>query len=369
MSRKRYLVQVGCALVCVAVLGVAQPAAGAVTDKTIAGASISGTLEEAVEQVRTLTKVRIVVNWRTLSVNNVRRSTPVKVSVTKVTLGQLLDKILDTASAKGYPLAWFTEADTVYITSQRQALDRRVGRTTGTDVRPMPTPGAGRRGNAGGGGGVNFQDVPLEDVIGYFQQRTGLNFHVQWKALAISGIDKRTSVTLQVRGISVARALDLLCDQLSADQGRESAVYWLLERGVLTITTGSALNTRLTTRVIDVSDLLTIVPNFKGPRIELNTSDNMSGRDQGSSGNNGGLFDDLDGGGGGDGNDDREEEDPVEMRKKIRKTLQDIIVESIGIEMWREGGGKGNIRFLGNRMIISQTRLGFLLLRKSGVLH
>ena len=39
-----------------------------------------------------------------------------------------------------------------------------------------------------------------------------------------------------------------------------------------------------------------------------------------------------------------------------------------GGEMWTDGGGKGSVRYFRNKLIISQTRLGYILMKKAGVL-
>ena len=36
--------------------------------------------------------------------------------------------------------------------------------------------------------------------------------------------------------------------------------------------------------------------------------------------------------------------------------------------MWTDGGGKGSVRYFRNKLIISQTRLGYMLMKKAGVL-
>ena len=372
MSRIAVVMSLLVALLCLPLAGQARgapvPGEQAMV-KQLPKAVLSGTLEEAIDQIRKLSGAQIIVSWRSLTTAGVRRATKVSATVQKVSIGQLLDKVLALAAGQGQPLGWFVDDDVVYVTTQRIVLNRRMGIASGKPTGAMALPVAAA--TAPDGGGLNLQDVPLEDALTYIQQRTGLNMHVNWRALALASVDKKTAISLQVRNITVARTLDLLCDQLSGGQARESAIYWYNEQGVLTITTGSALDTDLTAKVIDVSDLLAIVPNFKGPRIELSNigNQNTNGTGSGSGSGDGGFFDDNSNKGGGDYDKQRHEEDPVEMRKKIRETLKSIIVESIGMEMWREGGGKGNVRFLGNRMIISQTRLGFLLMAKAGVLH
>jgi hypothetical protein len=255
-------------------------------------------------------------------------------------------------------------------------LDRRLR------LRPLPPRGAAATASSGAkasavadtsapasSGGLDFDDVPLKDVIEYLRQRSGLSFHVNWRAMAISGIDRETAIELKARNITLARTLDLLTDQLSATRDRETSVYWLVENGVVSISTGAALNTGIRVRVIDVADVLLIVPNFKGPRINFEQQDqNQSGRDGLGGGGGEGLFDEDGRGGGARGDEDDEEESRKEMRERTRNALIKVVKDSIGEEMWTPTG-KGNVQFLGNKLIISQTKLGFLLLKKAGILH
>lgn len=209
---------------------------------------------------------------------------------------------------------------------------------------------------------VNFDEVALEDVVSYIRETTGVNIHVQWKALALSGVDKQTPITLKIKNVSNARILDLICEQLNANKDQLTSIYYYIDREVLTITTGNILDIETEIRVIDVSDLLTIVPNFKGPRIEMNTESNQDNKQ------NSGLFDDKSGKNNGDDK-NRTEEGIKEMREKVKNTLKNIFIESIDPSMWKENGGKGSIRFFGNKMIISQTKLGYILMKKAGVFN
>ena len=352
--------------------------------KKLTSPVISGTLADAMQRLEELSGAKVVVSWRVLATCGVTRNQAISVKASQATVGQMLDLILTQASKEANPLAWYADEDAIYVTSQRQALDRRLrlsplarppiaaARTPATVSRRAPSVESSM---APPSEGLNFEDVPLKDVVEYLRQRSGLSFHVNWRALAVAGIDRETAVTLKVRDITMRRALDLLVDQLGATQDRETRVYWLVDNGVVTITTGASLNTGVRVRVIDVADLLLIVPNFRGPRIDfsMENQDRTGSGDtwSGGGGRGGGLFDEeeLRGGArGGENRGDRSEENIREMRERVRNTLIEIIKESIGEEMWHPTG-KGNVRLLHDKLIISQTRLGFLLLAKAGILR
>jgi hypothetical protein len=79
----------------------------------------------------------------------------------------------------------------------------------------------------------------------------------------------------------------------------------------------------------------------------------------GSGGSDGGLADLF----------DDEDEGPKELseaqrRAKYRKTVSDIIKNSIGRDMW-EPNGKGSIVILRDRLVITQSLLGFKLMEEA----
>ena len=336
------------------------------------------TLDEALRYVEKASGVKVTADWAVLRVCGVKADKAVSIKADKATISQLLDLILARASAKVQPLAWYIQDNAIQVTSQVHAMHRSIAPTT------RLTPGAvaarGSKPAAAGltssSRGLDMEEIPLSDVIQYVRDRSGVSMYVNWRALALSGVEKSTPVTLKLRNITLARTLDVLCDDLSGGKGMLESIYWVLDRGVLTITTGSALDTELTTRVIDVGDLLVVVPNFRAPRMDLSPEDQqrrqggLTGSSTGGGGGDGGFFDDEGGRGGGRGgrDDGSSEEERPESRERLRKTLVEIVKQSIGEEMWQPTG-KGSIKMLGSKMIISQTKLGFRLLQKSGALR
>lgn len=195
-------------------------------------------------------------------------------------------------------------------------------------------------------------------VIEFLRDLTGLNLHVNWRALETTGITKDTPITLKAHGISIRRLLDLLMDQLSAGRDRFSSVYWIVNEGVVQIATGDAFNRSTRTRVFDVSDLLMHIPNFQGPRVTLQSESNQTTGQETTQTTAQSLFEatPADQSSDGQGQGDRREE--------LRQKLIEVIKLSIGEEMWAPQG-KGSIRILKGQMIITQTPLGFKLLETS----
>jgi len=152
----------------------------------------------------------------------------------------------------------------------------------------------------------------------------------------------------------------MITAQLSEGKDRYESVYWMVNRGVVTMTTGHALNTNTILTIHEVGDLLFTPPNFKGPRLGRSTK---GAGDESSDSQ--GIFDVGADAGDGTG---MEDENAAQLRQQAKDSLKKIITDSIGEEMWIDGGGKGSVRYFRNKLIISQTKLGYMLMKKAGVL-
>jgi hypothetical protein len=308
--------------------------------------------------------VTIRVDWKALEETGVTGKAPVAVSLENVTYRQLLEVILSRAGRKGHPLGWRIDSGDVVISTHRRILLMEEGaRHKIANLTTKKTPGS----RAGTRlltlprnvlPGVNFDKLPFRDTLTFFQTAIGENFHVNWRALQQEGIDPETPITLNVRRVSVATAMDLVLDQVNADRDKLTSVYWVIDRGVLLISTGNALNKRLITRVVDAGGALLVQPDSKGPRIDLeaysqNTPSGTSGRQTDT------LFDDED-------NTSRagESDSYYEQKRKHTEKVLETIKTMIGTDMW-EPEGRGSIRVLNNKIVITQTLLGFKLLESA----
>jgi len=116
-----------------------------------------------------------------------------------------------------------------------------------------------------------------------------------------------------------------------------------------------------------VSDALTVVPNFKGPRLNMQMDQN--------SGNTGTGVGGATGGGGGSGGSGglftsdtaakTEEGNTMENRKEMQEAFMGVIKDTIGGDLWQPTG-KGSIRIFQGQMVVTQTLLGFKLMESSG---
>ncbi len=97
-----------------------------------------------------------------------------------------------------------------------------------------------------------FTDVRFYDALDFFRDVTDLNLVVNWQALGDAGIDKGTAVSVTLHNVSNERAL---IETLSAAGGVVPLGY-ILDEGVIRVSTKLYLSTRTTVGVYDVEDLM-----------------------------------------------------------------------------------------------------------------
>ncbi len=324
-------------------------------------------LMRVLKQYGELSGLNVEADWDALENVGITKETPVSLQTRPMRFSKLLDLTLSAIAPKSYPLGWYLAGRDVTVSTQMRVLLRNQASLISFGGRsPESLP---ERRSSSSGTGVreyNFKETPLNMVIEFFRDLSGVNFHVNWRALEATGISKDTPVTLNVKDVSIARALDLVLDQLNVGRDRYSSLYWIIDEGVVQIAPGEAFNRTTQVRIYDIGDILMVVPNFVGPRIDLtnigtNTGSNTSSN--GAYGTGGGLFSNTGtyNNGTGSGSDTGEEENIAEQRQRIRDTLIEIIKLSIGDDMWAPTG-KGSVRILRNQLIVSQTPLGFKLM-------
>ena len=324
--------------------------------------SIAGKPKEVFQKIEKLGELKIEPDWGVLRATGVKEDGQFTISASEATVEQLLELALVKMAAKEHPLAWYQDGGVIRVSTQLRVLYRErlplvtvapaaegakaqatVSRVTKADVRDM-----------------NFDNLALEDVIGFLRDVTGANIYVNWKALEMIKVDRKTPVTVRAKEVSFAKALDMVVDQLGEPKDKYDRVYWVLDEGVVTISTGTALNVTMKTKVFDVADVLVIVPNFKAPRIDIRGSESSTTTDQTNTGNRPIFVKEETTRTG-----ELEEESVLVQRKALQEGLTGAIKDSIGDDMWQPNG-KGGIRLFRNNLIISQTLLGFKLLETSG---
>ena len=101
---------------------------------------------------------------------------------------------------------------------------------------------------------VDFSNAKVADVIAYFREYSGLNFHLDADV-------KDDAVTMKLKNVTLRTALKLVLGP--RDLG---CVY---RGGVLLITPKAKLDTQAVTRIYDVRDLQFQLQDFPGPKFEL----------------------------------------------------------------------------------------------------
>src|SRR4051812_40262593 len=77
---------------------------------------------------------------------------------------------------------------------------------------------------------VNFNATPLGNVIDFLRDVTGANIAVEWKVLEKAGVKKATPVTVRVKDVTVAKALELV---LSEAGGGTVKLRYKVDRDVI----------------------------------------------------------------------------------------------------------------------------------------
>lgn len=337
-------------------------------------------MEKALAKLSEMSGLDIRADWVALASAGVDRNTPVQFRSEKASLDKLLDQLLVGVSPK--PLAWVRQGEMVSVSTQQGILARnRLG-----PLPPSAAPaGAAKGGQAPAGrtfaqgqslGGhptkVDLSDTPLSAALDFVHDLAGVNIHVNWRALELSGVTADSPLTLKVQGVSPGKVLDLILDSFNTGKDKFAKLYWVIDEGVLEISTGEALNTTTKTQTYDVTDLLMAVPSFAAPAMNLSSGGGTGGAGMSSAGGSNSLSSGSGASGGssyGGGNSGGGSGGGANViggptRQDMQNSLMDIIRNSIGPDMWAPTG-KGTLQILNGRLVISQTPLGFKLLEEA----
>ncbi len=333
-----------------------------VLQKTVDRHAVKSSLAVALADFAVQSGIKVQVDWKTLEAAGIERSTPVSVDLEKTTWRQVMDVILSRAGVRRASLAWRVEGEEILVSTQKQILA-----VTAETTRTVAAAKESGKAKSDSGGNVmstvDFTDMPLKDVLKFFETVLNANFHVNWKALEQGGVSPDTPISLNLKHISVARAMDLALGDINAAREKLDRVYWILDRGVVLISTGTDFNRTMITRVVDAGTSMLVVPDFEGPRIQIKTAsqNNAGSTDSGSGGQGAGqsIFDEN-----GQNAQNKQGQSYDELKKKQQEAVVESIKSTIGKEMW-EPDGKGSIKIVGNKLVITQSLLGFKLMEKA----
>ncbi|MCG2684963.1 MAG: hypothetical protein L6306_15270 [Planctomycetales bacterium] len=135
---------------------------------------------------------------------------------------------------------------------------------------------------------LEFIETPLQDVIDYLKDMHKIEIQIDTRALGDVGIGTDTPVTKNLKGVSLRSALRLML--------RELGLTYMIQDEVLLITTPEEAETRLSTKVYPVADLVLPIP----PPM-MGGMGGMGGMMGGMGGGMGGMMGGMGGGMGGMG--------------------------------------------------------------------
>ncbi len=221
--------------------------------------------------------------------------------------------------------------------------------TNPSDITASDTPSrTPRRTRHGVESHANLVDVRLADVIDLLRDATGANINVAWRALESAGVTRDTTITINLRGLTMRKALNLILRNATGDK----KLAWYVDQNVIEITTQELADAKMVTRVYPVEDLIMEIPNFTAPDFDLSNASNQSassgsGNSNSGGGNNAGLF---------ASNSNSPAKDQVANKKDRADQLIQLIMDSIRPEIWQPNGGKASIRFFNGNLIITAPR-------------
>ena len=190
---------------------------------------------------------------------------------------------------------------------------------------------------------VRITGVPLENAIDFIRDLTGLNIHVNWRALELHNVTRQSPVTLRLADVTVRRILRALLDETEAgDQ-----LTWYIDDGVVEITTKEISDSKLITRVYPVEDLVVHIPDFAGPTFNLQNQGNSTSGQGGGGSSGGTLFQDSG---------TNETQDTPQSKAQRADSLVKLITDTVRPDVWRENGGPASVRYFNGHLIVTAPR-------------
>ncbi|MBN1554517.1 MAG: hypothetical protein JXA11_07210 [Phycisphaerae bacterium] len=324
--------------------------------KIVKSYALRGTLESVIPQLEKFGGVQIVADWRALKAAGVEKTEKVRLRGTNEKFINIVDLLLAQVSKEGKPLAWRqSKSGTLHLTTQAAVLRERFREAESTS--PPQTVRSRKRPKILPD--VHFEQCRLEDILETLRQAAKVNFFINWSSLETVGVSRDTPVSIRAKNISIAKALDLTMLEINGDKDRYSSVYWVIDKGLVRIDTGEVLNTVMRTRVEDVTDLLRITPNFQGPRMKTSNIGALpTDNGKGTSKKEFDLWEEVE-----EDKNQTKRESPAELRENQKTQLIECIKNSIGRDMWYPNG-KGEIKIFRNQLVITQSLLGWKLMRQ-----
>ncbi len=189
--------------------------------------------------------------------------------------------------------------------------------------------------------------MALSKVIDYLRDATNCNLVVNWKVLEAANVTKDTTITLNVRDLSLRKLMRLVLEQASPTV----PLTWTVDSNVITVTSAEEADKIMVTRVYVVDDLI-MSDNDPGPPPVINLQTvTQNGVTQG--GQAGGGQGALGGGGGGFFGNATSNTTPQPTAKERGEELVKMIEAVVRPDIWRDNGGTCSIRFFSGKLIVT----------------
>jgi hypothetical protein len=179
---------------------------------------------------------------------------------------------------------------------------------------------------------MNFTGVALKDAIDFLRDVSGLNIHVNWKALEVAGVAADTPINVKLRDVSIRKVLTLVLNEASGGVG----LTFYADDGVVEITTREIADAQMFTVVYPVQDLLFEPPLFTDPPDFALSANGIGGANR------------VRGGGAAAGQ--------VKDKDAKAEELITLITETVYPECWVQNGGKDSIKFFSGNLIVTASR-------------
>ncbi|MFP4140672.1 MAG: hypothetical protein ACLFVY_08920 [Phycisphaerae bacterium] len=192
---------------------------------------------------------------------------------------------------------------------------------------------------------VDFSGIALENVINFLRDVTGANIVPNWEVLDGQNITRKTEVTAEkLAEVTGQTLLEIVLENVG---GTQVQLGYVIEDGIVKISTSDALRTKVKTRVYDIRDLIVPIPDFEGPSMDITDVGDDGDDDRGGGGDDDTLF--------GDDDDDDDVSGEGLTRTEMIEEIISMIEEKAPVDSWVDQGGPGSIREFGGQLVVTQT--------------
>jgi hypothetical protein len=199
---------------------------------------------------------------------------------------------------------------------------------------------------------LRFQGVTFGDAIDFIRDVSGANITVNWKAIESTGVTRDSQVNLHLTGVKLRKALEMLLTEVA---GGDSITY-VVDQGVIEVTSRELADKMLITRVYPVEDLIMVIPDFSdAPQFSLEAAQNGGGGGSSSSGSGQGsqatVANQLFTGAGQAANTEQ-----VKTKSERAQELVDLIEAVVFPDIWKENGGTSSVRYYNGMLVVTAPR-------------